>query len=55
MHRSIKVKIMKETKGRITLKLMSLNRKMPVEKATFMERVEMGIYDVINPEILDEK
>ncbi len=55
MDRSIKVKVLKETKSKVTLKFMSLNRKMPVEKSTFMERVEMGVYTVINPEVLDEK
>ena len=55
MHRSIKVKVIKETKSKVTLKFMSLNRKMPVEKSTFNERVEMGVYEVMNPEVLDDK
>lgn len=55
MHRSIKVKVLRETKNKVTLKFMSLNRKMPVDKPTFMERVEMGIYEVVNPEVLDNK
>lgn len=55
MHRSIKVKIVKETANKITLQLMSLNRKMPVTRQDFKERVEMGVYDVLNPEVLDDK
>lgn len=54
-HRSIKVKVIKETKNKVTLKFMSLNRKMPVEKGAFNERVEMGIYDVVNPDFLSSK
>lgn len=50
--RSIKVKVVKETSKSVTILIMSLNRKMPVPKATFEERVENGEYEVLNPEVL---
>lgn len=54
-HRSIKVKVLKETKSKVTIKFMSLNRKMPVPKEEFEARVEEGVYDVVNPEMLEAK
>ncbi|MEM1122575.1 MAG: hypothetical protein AAGJ18_19180 [Bacteroidota bacterium] len=50
--RSIKVKVIKETSKSVTVEIVSLNRKMPVPKATFEERVENGEYTVLNPEVL---
>lgn len=50
--RSIKVKVIKETSKSVTVEIVSLNRKMPVPKATFDERVENGEYTVLNPEVL---
>lgn len=50
--RSIKVKVIKETSKSVTIEMVSLNRKMPVPKATFEERVENGEYTVLNPEVL---
>ncbi len=50
--RSIKVKVVKETSKSVTVEILSLNRKMPVPKATFEERVENGEYEVMNPEVL---
>ncbi len=50
--RSIKVKVIKETTKSVTIEIVSLNRKMPVPKATFDERVENGEYTVLNPEVL---
>jgi len=38
--RSIKVKVVKETSKSVTVEILSLNRKMPVPKAIFEERVE---------------
>lgn len=48
MHRSIKVKVLKENKTKVTILLRSLNRKMIVPKEKFIERVESGEYDVLN-------
>ncbi len=46
MHRSIKVRIVKETARNITIEILSLNRKMPVSREDFEERVESGLYEV---------
>ena len=45
--RSINVKVVKETKSKVTIKFCSLNRKMPVSRNEFNERVESGLYNVI--------
>lgn len=50
--RSIKVKVVKETVKSVTIEIVSLNRKMPVPKEIFEERVENGEYEVLNPEVL---
>lgn len=50
--RSIKVRIVKETVKSVTIEIISLNRKMPVPKDIFHERMENGEYDVMNPEAL---
>jgi hypothetical protein len=50
--RSIKVKVVKETVKSVTIEIVSLNRKMPVPRAAFEERVESGEYEVLNPEAL---
>lgn len=50
----IKVKIVKETRSRITIFLPLVNRKMHVPKKDFYARVEQGLYDVINEEMLEE-
>lgn len=47
MQRSIKVKVIKETKSRVTLHFLGLNRKMPVGKDDFNKRVENGLYKVV--------
>lgn len=47
MQKSIKVKIVSEKAGRVVIKFISLNRKMPVSKADFEKRVESGLYEVI--------
>ena len=47
MQRSIKVRVVKETAKVITIKLISVNRKMPVARTDFEERVEAGLYDVV--------
>ncbi len=50
--RSIKVRVIKETSKSVTIQFVSLNRKMPVPKSDFEERVESGEYEVLNPEAL---
>lgn len=50
----IKVKIVKETRSRITIFLPTVNRKMHVLKNDFHERVEDGLYEVMNEEMLEE-
>ncbi len=53
--RSIKVKIVKETSSTVTIKFLSLNRKMPVPRKEFEQRVEDGTYEVINPTVSEDK
>ncbi len=53
--RSIKVKIIKETSSTVTVKFLSLNRKMPVPRKEFEQRVEEGLYEVVNPSVGEEK
>ena len=48
--RSIKVKKIKETKSRVTIHLLTVNRKMHVPKKDFKKRVESGLYEVVNAE-----
>ncbi len=48
--RSIKVRKIKETKSRVTIHLMTVNRKMHVAKKDYKARVESGLYDVVNAE-----
>lgn len=48
--RSIKVRKIKETKSRVTIHLMTVNRKMHVAKKDYNARVESGLYDVVNAE-----
>lgn len=54
MHRSIKVKVLKETKTKVTILLRSLNRKMIIPKEKFIERIERGEYDVLNGYQIEE-
>jgi hypothetical protein len=53
--RSIKVKIIKETSSTVTVKFLSLNRKMPVPRKDFEQRVEEGLYEVVNPTVPEDK
>ncbi|MEM8528546.1 MAG: hypothetical protein AAGG68_28165 [Bacteroidota bacterium] len=53
-NRSINVKVEKVNSGTVTIKLMSVNRKMPVKKDKFLEEVENGTYNVLNPQMLEE-
>ena len=45
--RSIKVRVVKETARTVTVHFITLNRKMPVPRKDFEERVENGMYEVI--------
>lgn len=53
-NRSINVTIEKVNSGTVTIKLMSVNRKMPVKKDKFLEDVKNGTYNVLNPQVLEE-
>ena len=53
-NRSINVTIEKVNSGTVTIKLMSVNRKMPVKKDKFLEDVKNGTYNVLNPQLLEE-
>lgn len=46
-NRSIKVKVLKETSKTVTIHMASLNRKMPVPRKDFEQRVKDGLYEVI--------
>lgn len=47
MERSLKVRVIKENSSKVTLFFVALNRKMPIPKKTFEERVASGEYEVI--------
>lgn len=47
MSRSIKVRIIKETSNTVTVYMLGLNRKMPVPKAEFDERIASGLYEIV--------
>jgi hypothetical protein len=49
MHKSIKVRIIKETTNRVTLRFMSTNSQMSVLRDEFEKRVNEGTYNVLNP------
>ena len=51
-NRSIKVKIVKENARTVVIKMLSLNRSMPVPKKDFEQRVESGLYEIVNQEVL---
>ncbi|MEN0049067.1 MAG: hypothetical protein AAF806_18525 [Bacteroidota bacterium] len=53
-NRSINVTIEKFNSGTVTIRLMSVNRKMPVKKDKFLEDVKNGTYNVLNPQVLEE-
>lgn len=44
--RPIKVKVVKETNKKVTIRLISLNRNMPISKDDFEKRVKDGTYIV---------
>lgn len=53
MHTTIKVKIIKETANRITLKFLSTNSQMSVLRDEFEKRVENGTYTIVTPYVKD--
>ena len=46
--RTIKVEVVKQTSSTVTIKMISLNRNMPVPKEEFEKRVKQGLYEVVN-------
>lgn len=54
VNRSIRVKILKETSKTVTIRFMTLNRKMPVPRKDFEKRVENGLYEVVGDYELEE-
>ena len=47
MERSLKVRVIKENSSKVTLYFIALNRKMPIPKQVFEERVASGEYEVV--------
>lgn len=45
--RAIKVKIVKESKEKLTILMLATNRAMPVKRAEFEERLAEGLYEVV--------
>ncbi|MCB0583846.1 MAG: hypothetical protein KDD06_00735, partial [Phaeodactylibacter sp.] len=54
VNRSIRVKVLKETSKTVTIRFMTLNRKMPVPRKDFEKRVENGLYEVVGDYELEE-
>ncbi|MCB0551182.1 MAG: hypothetical protein KDD19_26665 [Phaeodactylibacter sp.] len=54
VNRSIRVKVLKETSKTVTIRLMSLNRKMPVPRKEFEKRVQNGLYEIVGDYQLEE-
>jgi len=48
MQRSIKIRVLSETSKKITIRLVSANRKMIVPKEKFLEYVKSGLYEIVN-------
>lgn len=48
MHQPLKVRILKENSTKVTVYFLALNRKMPVPKDVFEERVQNGTYQVLS-------
>jgi len=44
---NINVKIVKENSRTVTIKMLSVNRNMPVPKIEFDKRVEQGLYKIV--------
>ncbi len=50
---SIKVKIIEKNKRKVKIRLMQANRIMSVPSKAFDQRCERGVYDVVNPAVLE--
>ena len=48
MQRSIKIRVLKESSKKITIHLVSTNRKMLVLKDKFLKNVKSGLYEITN-------
>lgn len=53
-NRTIRVKIIKSNTSTVTVRLLSLNRDMPVKKDEFQRNLDNGTYQLVNPEDLEE-
>jgi hypothetical protein len=51
-NKSIKVRIVKENARTVVIKMLSLNRSMPVPKKDFEKRVESGLYEIVNQDMM---
>lgn len=47
MQRTTKVRVLKETPTRVTLHFITLNRKIPITREEFKDRVDSGEYEVV--------
>ena len=47
MNKNINVKIVKENARTVTIKMVSVNRNMPVPKSEFDKRVKQGLYNIV--------
>ena len=48
MERSIKIRVLKESSRKVTIHLVSTNRKMLVPKDKFIKNVKSGLYEITN-------
>lgn len=53
IQRSIRVKVVRESANTVTVRLMSVNREMPVRRADFEERVSSGLYEVVGAPVMN--
>jgi hypothetical protein len=47
MDRNINIKVVKESSKTVMIKMLSVNRIMPVPKLEFEKRVEQGLYNIV--------
>lgn len=50
----VKIKILKHTTNKVTIKLLSVNRKMHLRKEKFLTQLNQGVYSVLNPKMIEE-
>lgn len=53
MQRSIKIRVLKENSSKVTIHLVSANRKMVVPKEKFLQHVKSGLYEIMNDYKID--